>query len=265
MTNICLKKREETDEACFNAIMDCDLKKKNHKSWSDEDEYEEENNHERMENQCFMAMEEINKKNLNEYNKFSKEKKNWEIQLDQYKKLMHEKKDWEIQLEEYNKLRNEKNEWDTQLKEYLVENNLLQEENFELRKQIRSLHKSPIHYFDRSKSSPWLNSYKSTEKGSTSKRPTLNKLIEESSKSTNKAAAGARSSTNAPKGGSDVAENIKKALALLDLSEYKHSTVKQDDDASSDGSSPLTPHSVSQSRINLCENPCYSPSSTTII
>ncbi|XP_019237977.1 PREDICTED: uncharacterized protein LOC109218114 [Nicotiana attenuata] len=48
MTNICLKKRGETDEVCFNAILDCDLKKKNHKSWSDKDESEEENNHERM-------------------------------------------------------------------------------------------------------------------------------------------------------------------------------------------------------------------------
>ncbi|XP_070024890.1 uncharacterized protein [Nicotiana sylvestris] len=121
MTNICLKKKEETDEACFNAILDCDLKKNNHKSWSYEDEYEEENNHKRIENKCFMAMGEINKddielvlngckKVLNEYNKLRKEKKNWEIQLEEYKKLTHEKKDWEIQLEEYNKLRNEKND-----------------------------------------------------------------------------------------------------------------------------------------------------------
>ncbi|XP_019236465.1 PREDICTED: uncharacterized protein LOC109216741 [Nicotiana attenuata] len=211
------------------------LKKKNHRisTWSDEDESEEENYHERMENQCFMAMGETNKvchtpitycdncdelqddielvfkdfkKVLNEYHKLRKEKKNWEIQLEEYKKLTHEKKDWEIQLEEYkklthekkdweiqleeyNKLRNEKNEWDIQLKEYLVENNLLQEENFKLRKQISSLHKSPSHCFDRSKSSPWLNNYKSTEKGSTGKRPALNKLTEESSKSTNKATA----------------------------------------------------------------------------
>ncbi|XP_070026317.1 uncharacterized protein [Nicotiana sylvestris] len=136
ITNICLKKREETDETCFNVILDCDLKKKNHKSWSDEDESEEENNHERMENNDDMELV-LNdcKKVLNEYNKLRKEKKNWDIQLEEYKKLTHEKKDWEIQLEEYNKLRNEKNEWDNpQLKEYLVENNLLQEENFELRK-----------------------------------------------------------------------------------------------------------------------------------
>ncbi|XP_070005935.1 uncharacterized protein [Nicotiana sylvestris] len=61
MTNICLKKRGETDELCFNDILDCDLKKKNHKSWSDEDESEEENNHKRMESQYFMAIGEINK------------------------------------------------------------------------------------------------------------------------------------------------------------------------------------------------------------
>nr|XP_016436122.1 PREDICTED: uncharacterized protein LOC107762291 [Nicotiana tabacum] len=45
----------------------------------------------------------------------------------------------------------------------------------------------------------------------------------------------------------------------------KNSVVKEYDDASSDESSPLTPHSVSQSRINMCDNSCYSPSSTTIM
>ncbi|XP_070010814.1 uncharacterized protein [Nicotiana sylvestris] len=55
---------------------------------------------------------------------------------------------------------------------------------------------------------------------------------------------GARSSTNTSEGGSYVAEKIKKTLALLDLSGFKHSAMKKDDDASSDGSSPLTPHSL---------------------
>ncbi|XP_070055092.1 protein CROWDED NUCLEI 3-like [Nicotiana tomentosiformis] len=123
------------------------FKKKNHiiSTWSDENEFEEENNHKRTENLCFMAMGEINKENiemvlndlekvLKEYNKLEKEKKNWEIQLEEYNKLIHENKGWEIQLEEYNKLRNEKKDWDIQLKEYQLENNLLQEENFELHK-----------------------------------------------------------------------------------------------------------------------------------
>ncbi|XP_070052716.1 uncharacterized protein [Nicotiana tomentosiformis] len=110
--------------------------------------------------------------------------------LKEYNKLRKEKKNWEIQLEEYDKLRNEKKDWDIQLEEYQLENNLLQEENFEFRKQISSLHKSYSHYFDRSKSSPWLNIYQSTKRGSTDKCPTLNKLTEGSSKSTNKAATG---------------------------------------------------------------------------
>lgn len=77
---------------------------------------------------------------------------------------MYEKKDWEIQLEEYNKSRNEKKDWDIQLEENLVKNNLLQEKYFVICKEITSFHKSSGHYFDRSKSTPCFNNYKSIEK-----------------------------------------------------------------------------------------------------
>ncbi|XP_070050397.1 uncharacterized protein [Nicotiana tomentosiformis] len=90
-------------------------------------------------------------------------------------------------------------------------------------------------------------------------------LTSSSSSSSSSSSTGARCSTNALEGGSDVAEKIKKTLALLDLSGSKYSAVKEDNNASSDGSSPLTPHSVSHLRINMCDNLFYSPSSTTIM
>nr|XP_009621497.1 uncharacterized serine-rich protein C215.13-like [Nicotiana tomentosiformis] len=55
---------------------------------------------------------------------------------------------------------------------------------------------------------------------------------------------GARSSTNVSDGGSDIAEKIKKTPALLDLYGSKNSIVKEYDDISSDGSSPLTLQTV---------------------
>ncbi|KAK4363426.1 hypothetical protein RND71_018667 [Anisodus tanguticus] len=69
---------------------------------------------------------------------------------------------------------------------------------------------------------------------------------------------GTRSSTNASLGGT---LKIKKTLALLDLSGSKNVFMKKDDDTLSEKSSPLTPHEVRQSKINLCDNPYYSPSS----
>ncbi|KAK4348265.1 hypothetical protein RND71_034604 [Anisodus tanguticus] len=72
---------------------------------------------------------------------------------------------------------------------------------------------------------------------------------------------GTRSSTNASEGGSSVAGKIKKTLALLDISGSKNSSMKEDDDTSRSGSYPLTPHEVRQSKINLYDNPYYSPSS----
>ncbi|KAK4357492.1 hypothetical protein RND71_023102 [Anisodus tanguticus] len=60
---------------------------------------------------------------------------------------------------------------------------------------------------------------------------------------------GTRSPTNPSEEGSSVAENIKKTLALLDLSGSKNSSMKKDYDISSDGSSSLTAHELSYSNI----------------
>ncbi|KAK4357326.1 hypothetical protein RND71_022936 [Anisodus tanguticus] len=65
--------------------------------------------------------------------------------------------------------------------------------------------------------------------------------------------------------GSSIVEKIKKTLALLDLSGSKNASVKKCDDTSSDISSPLTPHEVSQSNTNLFDNLCYYPTSPTIM
>ncbi|XP_070042439.1 uncharacterized protein [Nicotiana tomentosiformis] len=57
---------------------------------------------------------------------------------------------------------------------------------------------------------------------------------------------------------------VDKSIAIY-RADAEATQMEENDDASSDGSSPLTPHSVSQSRIDMCDNPCYSPSSTTIM
>ncbi|XP_070040965.1 uncharacterized protein [Nicotiana tomentosiformis] len=104
--------------------------------------------------------------------------------FDELEKIKQEKKNWETQLDEHTNLKNEKKEWDILLEEYHVENDLLQEENAELCKQINNLYKSFRHHFDRpNKGIHFLNNSKLTEKGSTSRRPTSNKSIQEIFKS----------------------------------------------------------------------------------
>lgn len=75
---------------------------------------------------------------------------------------------------------------------------------------------------------------------------------------------GAKSNTNASEGGSNVAESLKKTLALLDHSSSKYSGAKSDGYLSK-SSSPTTPHKLRSSKINLCDNLCYSPISPMIM
>ena len=75
---------------------------------------------------------------------------------------------------------------------------------------------------------------------------------------------GTKSNTSTSKGGSSVAELLKKNLALLKHSGSKYSGTKSDGH-SINTSCPLTLHKLSTSKINLCDNPCYSPTSPVII
>ena len=75
---------------------------------------------------------------------------------------------------------------------------------------------------------------------------------------------GMKSNASASKGGSSVAELLKKTLALLEHSGSKYSGAKSDG-RSTNESSPLTPHKLSTSKINLRDNPCYSPISSVIM
>uniref|UniRef100_M1DA56 Uncharacterized protein n=1 Tax=Solanum tuberosum TaxID=4113 RepID=M1DA56_SOLTU len=75
---------------------------------------------------------------------------------------------------------------------------------------------------------------------------------------------GAISSTNALEGRNSVAEKIKKTLALLNLSSSKNSTTTENYDSTNE-SSPHASRNVSLLKINLRDNPCYSPTSPMIM
>ena len=75
---------------------------------------------------------------------------------------------------------------------------------------------------------------------------------------------GASSSTNSLKGGSSVAEKIKKTLALLEQSGSKNSTTRENCDSTYE-SSPRISRNVSPLKINLRDNPYYSPASPMIM
>ncbi|KAH0773265.1 hypothetical protein KY290_010402 [Solanum tuberosum] len=72
------------------------------------------------------------------------------------------------------------------------------------------------------------------------------------------------SSANALEGGSSVAEKIKKTLALLEQSGSKKSTTKESYDSTNE-SPPRASRNVSPLKINLRDNPCYSPTSPMIM
>ena len=71
----------------------------------------------------------------------------------------------------------------------------------------------------------------------------------------------ASSSTNSLEGGSSVAEKIKKTLALLEQSSSKN---LENCDSTCE-SSPRISRNVSPLKINLRDNPCYSPASPMIM
>ena len=75
---------------------------------------------------------------------------------------------------------------------------------------------------------------------------------------------GASSSTNSLEGGSSVAEKIKKTLTLLEQSCSKNSTTRENCDPTYE-SSPRISCNVSPLKINLRDNPCYSPASLMIM
>uniref|UniRef100_M1ALA0 Uncharacterized protein n=1 Tax=Solanum tuberosum TaxID=4113 RepID=M1ALA0_SOLTU len=72
------------------------------------------------------------------------------------------------------------------------------------------------------------------------------------------------SSANALEGGSNVAEKIKKTLALLELSGSKNSTTRESYDSTNE-SPPRASRNMSPLKINLPDNPCYSPTSPMIM
>lgn len=72
------------------------------------------------------------------------------------------------------------------------------------------------------------------------------------------------SNSNALEGESSVTESLKTTLALLEHSGSKYSGAKSDG-RSTNASSPLTPHKLSTSKINLCDNLCYSSTSLVIM
>ncbi|KAH0775693.1 hypothetical protein KY290_007104 [Solanum tuberosum] len=73
----------------------------------------------------------------------------------------------------------------------------------------------------------------------------------------------ASSSTNALEGGNSIAEKIKETLALLEQSGSKNSTTRENYDSTNE-SSPYASRNVSLLKINLRDNPCYSPTSPMI-
>ncbi|KAF3624651.1 hypothetical protein FXO37_31260 [Capsicum annuum] len=73
-----------------------------------------------------------------------------------------------------------------------------------------------------------------------------------------------KSNASASEGGNNVAETLKKTLSLLEHSDLKYSGVKSDG-RSINVSSPLTPYKMSTLKINLLDNPCYSPVSLVIM
>ena len=75
---------------------------------------------------------------------------------------------------------------------------------------------------------------------------------------------GASSSTNSLEGGSSVAEKIKKTLALLEQSGSKNSTTRENCDSTCE-TSPRISCNVIPLKINLRDNPCYSPASPMIM
>uniref|UniRef100_M1DAW3 Uncharacterized protein n=1 Tax=Solanum tuberosum TaxID=4113 RepID=M1DAW3_SOLTU len=74
----------------------------------------------------------------------------------------------------------------------------------------------------------------------------------------------ASSSTNASEGGSSITEKIKATWALLEQSGSKNSTTRENYDSTNE-SSPYASHNVSPLKINLRDNPCYSPTSPMIM
>ncbi|XP_019254991.1 PREDICTED: uncharacterized protein LOC109233560 [Nicotiana attenuata] len=176
VANLCFMARSETSE-----------KRKSFGIWSDEDISD--NDHEESTSNSIIAPSETSEVRFHDCDKCNELQSIVEQALDDMRKILdelmkikREKKTLETQLEEYNKLKREKEEWDILLEE--------QEENVELRKQMNSLHISSRHHFDRpNKQAHFLNNFKLTDKGSTSRRPTSNKSTRESFKST-KAPAG---------------------------------------------------------------------------
>ena len=71
-------------------------------------------------------------------------------------------------------------------------------------------------------------------------------------------------SINALEGGSSVAEKIKKTLDLLKQYGSNNSTTRENCDSTYE-SSPRISCNVSPLKINLRENPCYSPASPMIV
>ncbi|KAM3320973.1 hypothetical protein P3S67_008175 [Capsicum chacoense] len=67
---------------------------------------------------------------------------------------------------------------------------------------------------------------------------------------------GKKSNASAPEGGSNVAESLKRTIDLLEHSGSKYSGAKSDDH-STNVSSPLTPHKLITSKINLLSHSIF--------
>uniref|UniRef100_M1DDQ8 Uncharacterized protein n=1 Tax=Solanum tuberosum TaxID=4113 RepID=M1DDQ8_SOLTU len=74
----------------------------------------------------------------------------------------------------------------------------------------------------------------------------------------------ASSSTNALEGGNIIAEKIRETLALLEQSGSKNSTTRENYDSTNE-SPPRASRNVSPLKINLRDNPWYSPTSPMIM
>lgn len=73
-----------------------------------------------------------------------------------------------------------------------------------------------------------------------------------------------RSSTNASKEGSSVADKIKQTSTLLNIFGFKNFTTKKNYDSISE-SSPHASRNMSLLKINLCDSLCYSSTSIMIM